>query len=154
VKGEILVEAHSLRFSIGEITFTANPHRFLLVTRDNSRSQQGNIRPQRVAQPVAVGKLPRQYFRRRIISARIKSRVASTSATTSQGQNNSLLTVLVVVTPDFHKLICRKFLEFAGMGVAILPHEVCCFFQVEPFAVNLIRLGRHLCDNSEKRKQD
>jgi hypothetical protein len=120
-------------------------------TRDPNK---GTFAPRGWHNPSRSGNFPRQYFRRRIISARIKSRVASTSATTSQGQNNSLLTVLVVVTPDFHKLICRKFLEFAGMGVAILPHEVCCFFQVEPFAVNLIRLGRHLCDNSEKRKQD
>ena len=63
------------------------------------------------------------------------------------------LTVFVVVAPHLHELIRRKFFQFAGMGVAILPHEVCCLFQVEAFTVNLIRLGCHLRDKPGTREK-
>lgn len=48
------------------------------------------------------------------------------------------------MTPHFHELIGGQFLEFPRIGIPVLPHEVRGLLQIQPLAVELLRLCCHI----------
>lgn len=62
-------------------------------------------------------------------------------------ENNCLLAVFIVVTPDFHKLISRKLFQLSGVGISVLSHKIRRLLQIQ--SLDLFGRSAHLSETDK-----